>query len=168
MEAKQEASKKTESKEGMHRVDTNYHSPYAIIRGVGLPISLKASVEICNLLRHKETKKAKSIMERVIKKQQPVPFKIYRGETPHRAGKIAEGRYPIKASKEFLQLIKSVEGNAHNIGLAGNLVITEIRAGKGPQQFHYGRQRRIRHKRTHVTIKVSEQAGSKKSQEKQK
>lgn len=129
---------------------------HAIIHGLSLPIALKTSVEICNLLRHKETKKAKSILERVMKKQQPIPFKIYRKSNAHRPGKIAEGRYPLKASKEFLQLVKSVEANAHHIGLTGNLVISEIKADRGPQQFHYGRQRRIRHKRTHVTIKVAE------------
>jgi len=130
-------------------------------RGMFLPISLKASVEICNMVRNKPTKKAKEMLERVIKLKQPVPFIRYKGETPHRRGKIAEGRYPIKASHEILQLIKGVEANALNIGLSSNLFIKEIRASKGPQQFHHGRQRRIRMKRTHVVIKVAEMQGKK-------
>ena len=129
---------------------------HAVVHGLSLPISLKTSVEICNLLRHKETKKAKAILERVIKKQQAVPFNVYRKSSSHQRGKIAEGRFPVKASKEFLQMVKSAEANAMHMGMPSNLVITEIRASKGPLQFHAGRMRRIRHKRTHVTIKVAE------------
>ena len=129
---------------------------HAVVHGLSLPISLKTSIEICNLLRHKETKKAKLILERVIKKQQAVPFNVFRKSSSHRAGKMAEGRYPVKASKEFLQMVKSAEANAMHMGMPSSLVITEIKANKGPLQFHAGRQRRIRHKRTHVTIKVAE------------
>ena len=138
----------------LSKMENNTLAKHAIIRGIGLPISLKASIEICNMLRHKQTARAKLMLEQVISKRQPVPFKVFKKETPHRMGKIAEGRYPVKASKEILQLVKGVEANAHNIGLSFPLVISEIKADKGPQQFHHGRKRRVRYKRTHLTIKV--------------
>lgn len=121
-----------------------------------MPISFKTSVEICNYLRYRPVKQAKTILEQVIRLSQPIPFTRYRKETPHRRGKMAEGRFPIKASKEILKLLKSVEASALHQGLSANLQIQEMKANQGPLQWHYGRQRRTRHKRTHVTIKVAE------------
>ena len=130
---------------------------YAQIKGMYLPISFKSSEEICNFLRYKSTKRAKTILENVIEMKQAVPYKKFVKEIPHRRGKMATGRFPIKASKEILNLIKGVEANAQNTGLASDLVIKEITANKGPLQWHYGRQRRRRMKRTHIGIKVTEQ-----------
>lgn len=130
---------------------------YAVINGRSLPISFKTSIEICNFLRHKPVKKAKTILEQVILLKQPVPFKRFRTETPHRRGKMAEGRYPVNASKEILKLLKSVEASALHQGLSASLIIHEMKANQGPLQWHYGRQRRTRHKRTHLLIRVGEE-----------
>ena len=98
--------------------------------------------------------------------KQPIPFKRFRKETPHRRGKLAEGRYPIKASKEILKLLKSVEASALHQGLSANLAIQEIKANQGPLQWHYGRQRRTRHKRTHILIRIAEQQAESKEKKK--
>ena|SRR3989344_1723631 len=128
----------------------------ATIRGLHLPISLKTSIEICNFLRYKPTTKAKQILERVIEKKQAIPYKRFVTEMPHRRGKMATGAFPVNASKEILKLIKSVEANAQHVGLSSDLILAEMRASKGPLQWHYGRKRRQKMKRTHIVISVKE------------
>lgn len=133
----------------------------ATINAMHLPISLKTSIEICNYIKNKSTTRAKKILEDAINLKQPIPYKKFVTEMPHRRGKMAAGKFPVKASKEILKLIKSVESNAQNIGLSSNLVISEMIPNRGPLQWHYGRHRRVKMKRTHIIIKVREQESKK-------
>jgi len=80
------------------------------------------------------------MLEKVIQKKQAVPYKRYLKDIPHRKGNIATGRYPIKASRVILDLIKSAESNAKNKGMSSNLVISHISAHKGNAQSRYGRK----------------------------
>jgi len=129
---------------------------FAIAKSLNLPISTKQSYEIANFLRGKELNKAKVILEDVLKKKIAIPYRRYNRDTGHKPG-IASGRYPEKASKAFLMLLNSVEANADNKGLdTGNLIISELRSTQGTQQWHAGRLRRRRMKRTHLYIKVEE------------
>lgn len=75
---------------------------------------------------------------------------------PHREGNIATGKFPIKASKEILKLIETAESNAQNLGLSSDLIISHISAHKASMQFHFGRKRRRRMKRTHLNIIIEE------------
>ena len=60
-----------------------------------LGISTKVSIEISNFLRGKKTQEAKSILERVLKKKQAIPFKRFTDGVGHRKGaNIAAGRFP--------------------------------------------------------------------------
>ncbi|MBL7147382.1 MAG: 50S ribosomal protein L22 [Nanoarchaeota archaeon] len=126
------------------------------INAKDLGISSKTSVEVCRLLRNKTVKKAQQILQRVLKKKQPVPYKRYKKEIPHRAGKIATGRYPIKISKEILKLLKGGLASAQNQGLSQDLIISHISAHKASHQWHSGRKRRRRMKRTHIKIILKE------------
>jgi large subunit ribosomal protein L22 len=129
----------------------------AIARMLNLPISTKQSVEIASFIRNKTTEKAKQLLNRVLEKKTAVPFKRYNRDVGHKPGKIASGRYPQKATKEFLKLINLVEANAENKGLdTKNLVIFDIRANQGEQVLHFGRHRGRKMKRTHLTIAVKE------------
>ena len=128
----------------------------AIVNAKDIGISTKASVEICRLIRNKQTKTAKEILERVIEKKQAVPYKRYNREIPHRRGNIAAGKYPIKASETILSLVKNAESNAENKGMSKNLIITHISAHKGGKQSRYGRKMGKRAKRTHIKIIVQE------------
>ena len=97
------------------------------------------------------------MLEKVINKEQAVPYRRYNKNVGHKKGRIAAGRFPIKASKHFLMLLKSVEANAQNKGLDVNsLIIKQAIANKASRQFHQGRQRRIELKRTHINIVVEE------------
>jgi large subunit ribosomal protein L22 len=129
----------------------------ATAKSLNLPISTKQSYEIANFLRNKELKTAKKLLQDVIDKKIAVPFGRYNRDTGHKKGKIASGRYPEKASKAFLMLLNSVEANADSKGLDNEkLVISELRSTQGTQQWHAGRLRRRRMKRTHLYIKLEE------------
>jgi large subunit ribosomal protein L22 len=130
---------------------------FAIAKSLNLPISTKQSVEIANFIRLKETSKAKMLLNEVLEHKKAVPFHRYNRDTGHKPGNIAAGRYPEKAIQNFIILINSVEANAEDKGLdSKNLIITEMKADKGPQQWHQGRMRRRRMKNTHLSIKVVE------------
>ena len=79
--------------------------------GVSLPISSKQSIEICNFIREKDVNFAKKFLDEVIKDKKAVPFKRFNADVGHKKG-MAAGRYPKKASMEFLSLLNQVEANA--------------------------------------------------------
>jgi len=81
-------------------------------------ISPKHSVEICSHIRGWNLQDAKDYLERVIKKETPVPFKKYKRKVNHRKGKgFGPGRYPVKAAKVILKLLEDCENNAEYSGL---------------------------------------------------
>jgi len=130
--------------------------------GIALPISTKHSIEICNMLRHKNVQDAKNMLDQVIAKKLVVPFRRFTGSVGHKT-KIGPGRYPQKAAKEILKIIKSAEANAVQKGLnSDGLFIAHICAQKASRQWHYGRKRSRRMKRTHIEVIVEEKFKKKK------
>jgi len=82
---------------------------HAIAKGQALHVSKKQCMYICKFIKNKPIDQAIKDLEQVIKLKRPVPFK---GEIPHRKGKgIMSGRYPIKASKLFINILKALKGN---------------------------------------------------------
>jgi len=63
------------------------------------------------------------------------------------------GRFPGKASGEFIIILKGLRGNANVNGLEAP-IITEAVANKAARPF--GRFGRIKRKRTHLKIVVTE------------
>jgi large subunit ribosomal protein L22 len=124
--------------------------------GRSLGISTKVSIEIANHLRGRTTTKAKWILEKVLEKKEAIPFKRFTDGVGHRPGGIGAGRYPQKASEEFLKLIKQAEANAIAKGLSEDLVIVHLAAHKASSQFRQGRQRRRKFKKSHLEIAVQE------------
>lgn len=123
----------------------------AIVNGDNLAISTKQSAAICNFIKGKEIKKAIDDLEAVIILKKPVPMK---GEIPHRKGKgMMSGRFPVKASKNFIKLLKTLQGNAIYNSIE-NPIIVEAYANIGSRP--YGRFGRHRKKRTHVKITAKE------------
>ena len=137
--------------------------------GINLPISTKVSVEICNMIRGMNVQTAKDLLNEVIKQKRPVPYKRFNGDVGHKKGKIAAGRYPIKACTEIVKLIESAETNAQFKGLnTGSLVLRHISAQRAAGAWHYGRWRRRQMKRTHLEIIVEESADKKEIKSKSK
>lgn len=110
-----------------------------------LPVSPKVATAICKFIKKKPIEKAIKDLEDVSKLKRPVPMK---GEIPHRKGRIMSGRFPVKASKEFIVLLKSLKGNAiqHDVE---NPIISEAVANKGAAV--YGRGGRMK-KRANIKI----------------
>ncbi len=124
--------------------------------GMALPVSLKQSVEICRFIKNKKVADAKKMLQQVIEKKKAVPFKRYDFDLGHKR-KIGPGRYPEKASKEFIKLIELSEANAQFKGLnTSNLVIAHISAHNAGKAWHYGRQSRRKMKRTNIELFVEE------------
>jgi large subunit ribosomal protein L22 len=110
-EAKAE-DKKEEKKEKPKAVKVKKSE--AVANGKGLHVSKKQAVYICAFIKGKEIDKAIADLEQVMKLKKAVPFK---GEIPHRKGNIMSGRYPVKASKEFINMLKALKGNSVINGL---------------------------------------------------
>jgi len=120
-------------------------------------ISTKTSLEIAAFIRGKSTKKAKQILERVLLMKQAIPFKRFTDGVGHRKGAgIGQGRFPQKASEQFIKIINQVEANAQAKGLSEDLKIVHLVVNKSSNTFHQGRQRRRKFKRTHLEIAVQE------------
>lgn len=134
----------------------------AITKGMSLPISFKQSVEICRFIRDRNPNDAKEILQEVVDKKTAIPFRRYNWDLSHKK-KIGPGRYPEKASREFIRLIETVEANAQFKGLnTSNLIIAHASAHKAGKAWHFGRKRRRKMKRTNVEIVVTEKKLDKK------
>ncbi len=136
---------------------------------VSAPVSTKQAVEICSALRGRQLDRAMSLLEDVISLKRAIPFKRFNRDTGHKPG-MAAGRYPVKASKHILELLKSVNSNAQEKGFAtADLVVSHISAKHASRPWRAGRHVRRKAKRTHVEIIVEQratgEAAPKKSQE---
>src|SRR3989344_5254866 len=81
----------------------------AFARGVSLHMSKKQATYICSFIKKKPVDRAIKELNEVIAYKRAIPFK---GEIPHRKGKgMMSGRYPITASKYFVNLLKGLKGN---------------------------------------------------------
>lgn len=134
--------------------DFNQHTASAY--GKSLHISTKVAINICNAVRHKSVAKALSYLEAVVNLDRAVPFTRFNDGVGHRRGKMASGRFPVKAAKEISAIIKSASSNAENKGFASELKIVHICAQRASQPMHQGRQRRRSSKRTHIEVVVKE------------
>jgi len=130
-----------------------------------LPISTK-QVEICSFIRGKTTEKSRQLLEQVLEQKIAIPYKRYNQGVGHKKGKIAAGRYPLKATFAILKLIKTAESNAEVKGMSSPFQISEIIASQSSRNWHYGRQRRRKTKKTH--IKITLKSLEKKTEEKPK
>lgn len=99
--------------------------------GKELHISKKHAHEIASAIKGKKVDDARKFLEGVVSLKQAVPYKRYTRNIPHRKG-MCTGRYPQKAAKEFLLVLKNVESNATYKGLdSENLRITHVSTKKG-------------------------------------
>lgn len=124
---------------------------------LSLPVSTKQCIEICRWVKHKKVAAAKRMLEEVIAYKQAVPFKHFYHNIGHRKGRMAAGRYPIKACKAVLQLLRQAEANASLKGLnLNNLFIALIIPNKGAKNMRPGRIHGRAAKNTHLQAVVEE------------
>jgi large subunit ribosomal protein L22 len=102
--------------------------------GYEMPISFKHAVEICAAIRGKKVEDAIKYLEDVVAMKRAVPFKKYKKKVAHKRGleKWYAGRYPQKAAKYILKVLKNLEANAEYKGLEKDrLIIVHAQAKKG-------------------------------------
>jgi large subunit ribosomal protein L22 len=134
---------------------TNFTNATAKAYGKNLPISTKASINICNALRGLRAEKALAYLDDVVLLKRAIPYTRFHDGVGHRPG-MAAGRYPVKAASHIREIIASAVANAANHGLSEDLVIISLIANKASTPLHQGRQRRRAMKRTHVEVVVQE------------
>ena len=123
------------------------------VNAFNLPISTKHAIELCGFIKGKEISKIKQKLNLVIEEKLVVPLKRFKHKRGHKKGHLGPGFYPKKASKYFLDLLNTLEGNARNQGLnADSLVIEKASANKASLSWHYSRHRGRRMKRTHIAL----------------
>lgn len=132
--------------------------------GRDLRISPKAAREICRTIRSMEIDAARVLLQDVIEKKRPIAYRRYKKEVPHRRGVPGwyAGRYPVKAARELLKVLNSLEANAQNLGFdVERLKIIHAVAHKGrlikrytPRAF--GRSSPRFDKLCHVELAVEE------------
>ncbi len=108
--------------------------------GYEMPISFKHAVEICAAIRGKKVVDAMKYLEEVIKLKRPVPFKKYKKKVAHKRGldKWYAGRYPQKAARYILNVLKNLVANAEYKGLnKDELVLVHAQAKKGRKIKRY-------------------------------
>ncbi len=99
--------------------------------GKELHISRKHAHEICSTIKGMKVDDAREFLEDVSVLKQAVPYKRYKRNIPHRKG-MCTGRYPQKAAKDFLRVLKNAEDNARYKGLdSENLRISHITTKTG-------------------------------------
>lgn len=83
-------------------------------------ISHKHSREIALAIKGKSIEKAREFLEDVKSKNIAVPYRRYNNEVAHRANiqdGFCAGRFPYKATSEFLKLLDNLESNAEYKGM---------------------------------------------------
>lgn len=157
--------KKEEKKKIIERTKVKERSKKteAVVNLRDLPISTKHSMAICDFIRKKKISTAISQLEEVLKFKRVVPMK---GEIPHRHGKgIMAGRYPIKATENFIRVLKSLAANAVYNGIEEPFIVKAV-ANLGARP--YSKFGAVRKKRTHLEIVVKEKVRQERTKKKSK
>lgn len=130
-----------------------------------LPVSTKHCIELCRYLKYRPTLQAKKLLEEVIALRRAVPFQRFNQDMGHKAG-MSAGRFPQKAARQLLKLVKSVEANAQFKGLnTSRLKIIKLLANQASIPLTGGRHRTAT-KRTHLEIEVMESLEKKATEKK--
>lgn len=140
-------NKKTEKKEEKKIVKKEE----AIAKGIGLPISKKHCMYICNFIKGKNVDTAIKQLEEVLKFKRAIP---YAGEIPHRHGDMMSGRYPINASKVMITVLKGLRGNIISNGL--DVEKAKIYLGSATWGSRPAKKGGMRFKRVHLILKAKE------------
>ncbi len=146
-------------------MNANEHQAKAV--GRDLPISTKHAIEVSRFISGRYLKASQDLLLQVMEKKVAVPFKRFNMDTGHKKGHVGPGRYPVKAVSHFIKILNLLEANASNKGLdTESLVLRYVVPNKAARPFHFGRQRGIKAKRTHLEIIGEEIERKGKKQEK--
>lgn len=103
-----------------------------------LNMSPKHSIEIAGFIRNKRVNDAIAYLNDVVRLKKALPFRYFNRNVAHKRGLPGNwdaGRYPVKASREYIRILESVKKNAEYLGLdAENLEIIHASANRGRAQ----------------------------------
>lgn len=157
-DAKKEEKAENKEKKVEHKI---VKKDEAVAKGVGLPISKKHCMYICNFIKNKNCDLAIKQLEEVLKFKRAIP---YAGEIPHRHGDMMSGRYPINASKIMITVLKGLRGNIISNGMdVEKSVIYFASPTWGSRPAKKGG---MRFKRVHLILKAKELAHKNKMENK--
>lgn len=106
--------------------------PCARALGKEIRVSPKHAMEVCRAIRGMKLGTAKRYLEEVTAEKRPVPFKRHRKKVAHTRGGIESGRFPVKAARAILEVLKNAEANATYKGLdVEKLRVVHASAQKG-------------------------------------
>ena len=145
-EGQEEKIEETKKHEKKH-LEEKPKKTMTVVNFYNVPVSTKQAIAICNFIKNKKIQDAIKDLEDVARLKKVIPMT---GEVGHRKGRgIMSGRFPQKAAKNFIKLLKSLSANATYSGLE-NPVITEAIPNIGSRP--YGKFGRVRRKRSHIKI----------------
>ena len=116
--------------------------------GRNLPFSFKVAYEVAKYIRGMKVDRAIRDLEEVQKIRRAIPYTRHNLDTPHRRGSMSAGRYPEKAARYVIPLLKSLKTNAEDKGIEGDLEIVHSAAKKPSIRRRYGRvkgRKRVTH-----------------------
>ena len=118
--------------------------------GRNYSISTKYAIAICKFIKGKSIVEAIQLLEKVKLKKVAVPMMA---EVGHRKGKGMErGRYPVRASACFINVLKNLRGSAIAKNLEADSTMIKIaKADRGEGSTRVGRRGRGS-KRTHILL----------------
>lgn len=158
-EAKMEEKKEVKETKKEKQVITKKEE--AVARGVSLHMSKRHGMYIGSFIKGKKIDQAMEELNEVIKLKRAIPFK---GEIPHRKGMMS-GRYPVNASKLFIQLLKALKGNC----IVNGLDLEKTRIFFVHSTLASRPSRKLgKAKRAHITLKAKEFNIQEKSKEAKK
>ncbi|MBR1369313.1 50S ribosomal protein L22 [Methanocalculus chunghsingensis] len=100
-----------------------------------LHCSPKHAIEIASFIRNKNVDAAIAYLQDVVAKKKAIPFRRFKRNVAHQkslSGVVCQGRFPVKASQEYIRLLNSLKKNAEYAGLApDNLEIVHSAAKRG-------------------------------------
>ncbi|MEZ0290467.1 MAG: 50S ribosomal protein L22 [Sulfolobales archaeon] len=108
--------------------------------GRELPISFKESEEIAKVIKGMRLDEAIKYLENVVQLREPVPMTRHNKQLSHHSGvaekfpkwRVPVGRYPVKAARYILRVLRNARNNAENKGLdPEKLVIVHAAAHRG-------------------------------------
>lgn len=104
-------------------------------------VSTKHSIEIGRFIKGMKLEKAKKELSEVVKKNRAIPYTKFNTNLGHKTG-MGPGRYPIIATKKYIELLESLQKNAEYNGLdTGNIIISNAYATKGSAYYRPRRSR---------------------------
>ena len=95
---------------------------HALVHGWDLPISTKQSIDVCSMIRGRTIEKALAMLGEVLLFKRAVHMN--KREMPHQHGKgVMAGRFPQRATRHFIELLKTLSANANVNGLESPIIV---------------------------------------------